>query len=88
MTTRSPPSPACHTALLAAIVIMLVPAAPLHAAGIPKRIVSLNLCTDELVLRLADRSNIASGVDVVCGVSEGLPFYLPQAIPPPTWRMP
>ena len=38
---------------------MLVPAA-LSAAGTPKRIVSLNLCTDELVLRLADRSNIAS----------------------------
>jgi iron complex transport system substrate-binding protein len=47
------------TALLVAIAIMLVPAA-LGAAGIPKRIVSLNLCTDELVLRLADRSNIAS----------------------------
>jgi len=47
------------TALLVAIAIMLVPAA-LSAAGIPKRIVSLNLCTDELVLRLADRSNIAS----------------------------
>jgi iron complex transport system substrate-binding protein len=46
-------------ALLAAIAIMLVPAA-LSAAGIPKRIVSLNLCTDELVLRLADRANIAS----------------------------
>ena len=47
------------TALLVAIAIMLVPAA-LSAAGTPKRIVSLNLCTDELVLRLADRSNIAS----------------------------
>jgi iron complex transport system substrate-binding protein len=50
---------ACDAALLAAIAIMLVPAA-LSAAGIPKRIVSLNLCTDELVLRLADRANIAS----------------------------
>ena len=48
-----------NAALLAAIAIMLVPAA-LSAAGIPKRIVSLNLCTDELVLRLADRANIAS----------------------------
>jgi iron complex transport system substrate-binding protein len=47
------------TALLVVIAIVLVPAA-LGAAGIPKRIVSLNLCTDELVLRLADRSNIAS----------------------------
>jgi iron complex transport system substrate-binding protein len=45
--------------LLVAIAIMLVPAA-LGAAGIPRRIVSLNLCTDELVLRLADRANIAS----------------------------
>jgi iron complex transport system substrate-binding protein len=40
-------------------VAMLIPAA-LTAAGSPKRIVSLNMCTDELVLRLADRSNIAS----------------------------
>jgi iron complex transport system substrate-binding protein len=39
---------------------MLVSAAQTNAAGIPHRIVSLNLCTDELVLRLADRSNIAS----------------------------
>jgi iron complex transport system substrate-binding protein len=39
---------------------MLIPAASLHAAGTPKRVVSLNMCTDELVLRLADRSNIAS----------------------------
>ena len=50
---------AYDAALLVAIAIMLVPAA-LSAAGIPKRIVSLNLCTDELVLRLADRANIAS----------------------------
>jgi iron complex transport system substrate-binding protein len=38
-------------------------AAGAHAADIlykPRRIVSLNLCTDELVLRLADRENIAS----------------------------
>ena len=47
----------CNALTIAAL--MLVPAA-LHAAGIPKRIVSLNLCTDELVLRLADHSNIAS----------------------------
>jgi iron complex transport system substrate-binding protein len=50
---------AFDAALLVAIAMMLVPAA-LSAAGIPKRIVSLNLCTDELVLRLADRANIAS----------------------------
>jgi iron complex transport system substrate-binding protein len=37
--------------------------ADLHAAnsaGKPKRIVSMNLCVDELVLRLAERRNIAS----------------------------
>jgi iron complex transport system substrate-binding protein len=60
MTRRSQSRWACTTALLVAIAIMLIPAAPLNAAGIPKRIVSLNLCTDELVLRLADHSNIAS----------------------------
>ena len=56
---RRPLTTAFDTARLVAIAIMLVPAA-LSAAGTPKRIVSLNLCTDELVLRLADRANIAS----------------------------
>jgi iron complex transport system substrate-binding protein len=56
---RRPLTTAFDAALLVAIAIMLVPAA-LSAAGTPKRIVSLNLCTDELVLRLADRANIAS----------------------------
>jgi iron complex transport system substrate-binding protein len=56
---RRPLTTAFDAALLVAIAIMLVPAA-LNAAGMPKRIVSLNLCTDELVLRLADRANIAS----------------------------
>jgi iron complex transport system substrate-binding protein len=56
---RRPLPTAFDAALLVAIAIMPVPAA-LSAAGIPKRIVSLNLCTDELVLRLADRANIAS----------------------------
>jgi iron complex transport system substrate-binding protein len=56
---RRPLTTAFDAALLVAIAMMLVPAA-LSAAGIPKRIVSLNLCTDELVLRLADRANIAS----------------------------
>lgn len=56
---RRPLTTAFDAALLVAIAIMLVPAA-LSAAGIPRRIVSLNLCTDELVLRLADRANIAS----------------------------
>ena len=56
---RRPRPTAFDTARLVAIAIMLVPAV-LSAAGTPKRIVSLNLCTDELVLRLADRANIAS----------------------------
>jgi iron complex transport system substrate-binding protein len=56
---RRPLTTAFDAALLVAIAIMPVPAA-LSAAGTPKRIVSLNLCTDELVLRLADRANIAS----------------------------
>jgi iron complex transport system substrate-binding protein len=54
-----PLTTAFDAALLVAVAIMLVPAA-LSSAGIPRRIVSLNLCTDELVLRLADRANIAS----------------------------
>ena len=56
---RRPLTTAFDAALPVAIAILLVPAA-LSAAGMPKRIVSLNLCTDELVLRLADRANIAS----------------------------
>jgi iron complex transport system substrate-binding protein len=56
---RRPLTTAFDAAVLVAIAILLVPAA-LSAAGMPKRIVSLNLCTDELVLRLADRANIAS----------------------------
>src|ERR1700733_14105217 len=60
MTRRSQPFRAGTAALLVAIAIMGIPTAPLNAAGMPKRIVSLNLCTDELVLRLADHSNIAS----------------------------
>jgi iron complex transport system substrate-binding protein len=57
---RWPLTTAFDAALPVAIAILLVPAALGAAAGIPKRIVSLNLCTDELVLRLADRANIAS----------------------------
>ncbi len=59
MTGRSRSFRTRNTALLAAITLVLVPA-PLNAAETPKRIVSLNLCTDELVLRLADHANIAS----------------------------
>jgi iron complex transport system substrate-binding protein len=49
----------CGARLVAAF-LPLIPAASLCAAETPKRIVSLNMCTDELVLRLADRANIAS----------------------------
>jgi iron complex transport system substrate-binding protein len=48
-----------NAALLGALALGLAPA-PSNAAATPKRIVSLNLCTDELVLRLADHANIAS----------------------------
>jgi iron complex transport system substrate-binding protein len=41
-------------------IFMTLTSAAVNAAEAPKRIVSLNMCTDELVLRLADRSNIAS----------------------------
>jgi iron complex transport system substrate-binding protein len=50
-----------------AVAISVLSAASLHAAetppkspSTPTRIVSLNMCTDELVLRLADRSRVAS----------------------------
>jgi iron complex transport system substrate-binding protein len=49
-----------YNAALVAIFMTLTSAAAINAAEAPKRIVSLNMCTDELVLRLADRSNIAS----------------------------
>lgn len=38
----------------------LLTAAPARAAPVPKRIVSLNLCADQLLLRLADRRQIAA----------------------------
>ena len=43
----------------AALVLLLLPASA-RAAGGAQRIVSLNLCTDELLLRLADPARIAS----------------------------
>lgn len=57
-----PPAGALRAALLAgATAWAALSAQPLAAAAIrPARIVSLNLCTDELVLRLADRNRIAS----------------------------
>jgi iron complex transport system ATP-binding protein len=39
------------------------------------------------VLRPANLAE-AYGVDMVCGISEGLPFYLPQTIGPPIQEMP
>jgi iron complex transport system substrate-binding protein len=47
-------------ALRIAAALLLAPAAPSRAAGAPTRVVSLNMCTDELVLRLADRTHVAS----------------------------
>lgn len=47
-------------AVLAGTVAGMLPAQAVSAAPKPARIVSLNLCTDELVLRLADRARIAS----------------------------
>jgi iron complex transport system substrate-binding protein len=45
---------------LAAMPIVLWPAATHAGADKPRRIVSLYLCADELILQLADRDNIAS----------------------------
>ena len=46
---------------VAAVALFLAPAlGTADDSHKPTRIVSLNLCTDELVLRLADRRNIAS----------------------------
>jgi iron complex transport system substrate-binding protein len=44
----------------AALLCGSLPAAAETSAARPQHIVSLNLCSDELVLRLADRANIAS----------------------------
>jgi iron complex transport system substrate-binding protein len=60
---RHPLSPKDRPMRLAcaiAAATVLLAAATAQAADKAKRIVSLNLCADELVLRLADRDNIAS----------------------------
>lgn len=44
--------------VLGALALLAVPALP--AAAAPARVVSMNLCADELVLRLADRAQIAA----------------------------
>ncbi|MGE0154737.1 MAG: ABC transporter substrate-binding protein [Reyranellaceae bacterium] len=45
---------------IAATLILAPPAVAQQAAGRPQRIVSINLCTDQLVLELADRERIVS----------------------------
>jgi iron complex transport system permease protein len=51
----------CMARAVAAVAALLAAATcAVGAARKPTRIVSVNLCTDELVLRLADRKNIAS----------------------------
>jgi iron complex transport system substrate-binding protein len=63
------------------IVAALSAAGLAPAADKPQRIVSMNLCTDELVLRLADRRNIASITwQSRDPVSSNLP-HLAQGIP-------
>ncbi|WP_449255736.1 ABC transporter substrate-binding protein [Bosea sp. (in: a-proteobacteria)] len=57
---RRRPAGALRAAMLAGAVAWALPAQDGAAAGRPARIVSLNMCTDELVLRLADRDRIAS----------------------------
>lgn len=48
-------------AVLAALCLLVLPAAAIEAAAEPpRRVVSLNLCTDELLLLLAGRERIAS----------------------------
>lgn len=49
-----------RAASLAALALVLGGAAPAKPPERPKRIVSLNLCADQLVLALADRSQIAA----------------------------
>src|SRR5215813_14877630 len=50
--------PAIGVIMVALLATGLAPAA--NNVSKPQRIVSMNLCTDELVLRLADRGNISS----------------------------
>src|SRR5438067_3348422 len=50
-----------HAFSIAVTVLTAAALAPAADGAVkPTRIVSMNLCTDELVLRLADRKNIAS----------------------------
>lgn len=66
----------------AAIAALLVLASVGTAAAAPRRIVSLNLCADQLILALADREAIAAltwmaqdcEISVRCAEAAGLPF--------------
>lgn len=60
MTLQSRFSHGVRSALLATSVLAMAVALPLQAEAAPRRVISLNLCTDELLLRLADRANVAS----------------------------
>ena len=63
MTTRTPHGLALLRLCLLALIAALAGAGAAQAAdaaGKPRRIVSINMCMDELVLRLADRDAIAS----------------------------
>lgn len=51
---------AAHAAALLLATICAAPAQGSDATAKPRRVVSLNMCTDELVLRLAEREAIAS----------------------------
>jgi len=57
------------SAMAVALAAMAASAHGAEAPHAPRRIVSINLCTDELVLRLADRANIAS-VSYLAATSE------------------
>ncbi len=50
----------CFQAALAAVVLIMGAGSPTPTSAKPERIVSINLCTDQLVMLLADRDRIAS----------------------------
>lgn len=68
-----------HARLLIVLLLIGLPQAPAKAA--PERIVSLNLCADQMLLALADRGQIAAlshlatdpGISAAAGAARGLP---------------
>ena len=70
-----------------ALISCLLLAAPLFAQEVPQRIVSMNLCTDQLLLLLVDRSRIASlsyfasdpAYSYLAAQAEGIPANRGQA---------